>query len=210
MTDLDQRRIALADELAVLMRRAGMSGRQLAAAVGWQASKVFRILSGKQRVTDDDLATWLAATDALDTEAERLRDELRAIRAEEARWSRRAAGGHRATQEDMAACEQRTACIRVVDLALIPGLVQTADYARAVFTALADLRDAPETPTRPCKRACNGSTRSTTPCAPSNYSSPSSPWAPRSATLRSWPPSLIGYVPSTDSPTSACESPRSV
>ncbi|MCP2252372.1 Helix-turn-helix domain-containing protein [Prauserella aidingensis] len=143
MTDLDQRRIALADELAVLMRRAGLSGRQLAAAVGWQASKVSRILSGKQRVTDDDLATWLTAADAPTAEAERLRDELRAIRAEEARWSRRAASGHRALQEDMAAREQHATRIRTVDLALVPGLVQTADYARAVFTSLADLRDTP-------------------------------------------------------------------
>lgn len=143
MTDLDQRRIALADELAVLMRRAGLSGRQLAERASWQASKVSRILSGKQRASDDDLSTWLEITDAPAEVAERLRGELRTIRAEEARWARRAAGGHRALQEDIAAREQRAARIRAVDLALIPGLVQTADYARAVFTALANLRDTP-------------------------------------------------------------------
>ncbi|MFC4001345.1 helix-turn-helix domain-containing protein [Prauserella oleivorans] len=143
MTDLDQRRLALADELAVLMRRAGMSGRRLAAAAGWQPSKVSRILTGKQAVSDDDLITWCAATDAPPADAERLRDELRSIRAEAARWSRQAAAGHRALQEDMSALEHRAHRIRSVDLALVPGLVQTADYARALFASLARIRRTP-------------------------------------------------------------------
>lgn len=143
MTELDQRRLALADELAVLLRAAGMSGRKLAQAAGWQPSKVSRILTGKQAVTDADIATWCQLTGAPDTEAERLRATLRSIRADEARWARQVAAGHRGVQEDMASLEHRAQVIRQFDLVLVPGLLQTADYAAAVFQSLADVRGTP-------------------------------------------------------------------
>jgi hypothetical protein len=143
LIELDQRRLALADELAVLLRAAGMSGRKLAQAAGWQPSKVSRILTGKQAVTDADVVMWCRLTSAPDTEAERLRATLRSIRADEARWTRQAAAGHRAVQEDMASLEQRARTIRQFDLALVPGLLQTADYAAAVFRSLADVRGTP-------------------------------------------------------------------
>lgn len=143
MTELDQRRLALADELAVLLRTAGMSGRELARATGWQPSKVSRILTGKQAVTDDDITTWCRFTGAAGNEAERLRAELRSIRADEARWARQAAAGHRAIQEDMASLEQRARTIRQFDMVLVPGLLQTADYAAALFQSLADVRGTP-------------------------------------------------------------------
>lgn len=143
MTELDQRRLALADELAVLLRAAGMSGRGLAQAAGWQPSKVSRILTGKQAVSDADVVTWCRLTDTADAEAERLRATLRSIRADEARWARQTAAGHRAVQEDMAALEQRATSIRQLDLALVPGLLQTADYAAAVFRSLAGIRGTP-------------------------------------------------------------------
>jgi plasmid maintenance system antidote protein VapI len=143
LTELDQRRLALADELAILLRAAGMSGRKLAQAAGWQPSKVSRILTGKQAVTDADIATWCRLTSAADTEAERLRTTLRSIRADEARWARQTAAGHRAVQEDMASLEHRARTIRQFDLALVPGLLQTADYAAALFQSLADVRGTP-------------------------------------------------------------------
>lgn len=143
MTDLDQRRLALADELAVLLRAAGMSGRKLAQAAGWQPSKVSRILTAKQAVTDADFVTWCELTGAPADEAERLRATLRSIRADEARWARQVAAGHRAVQEDMAALEHRARTIRQFDLVMVPGLLQTADYAAAVFRSLADVRETP-------------------------------------------------------------------
>jgi hypothetical protein len=143
LTELEQRRLALADELAVLLRASGMSGRGLAQAADWQPSKVSRILTGKQAVTDADVVTWCRLTGASNADAERLRTTLRAIRTDEARWARQAAAGHRAVQEDMAALEQHATSIRQMDLALVPGLLQTADYAAAVFRSLAEVRGTP-------------------------------------------------------------------
>src|SRR5262245_39502989 len=110
-----------------------MSGRKLAQVAGWQPSKVSLIITGKQAVTDADIVTWCQLTDAPAAEANRLRTTLRSIRADEARWARQAAAGHRAVQEDMASLEQRARTIRQFDLGLVPGLLQTADYAAAVF-----------------------------------------------------------------------------
>lgn len=140
MTDPQQRRLALGDELAVLLHGAGMSGRQFAASVGWQASKVSRILNGKQAVTDADIITWCKATGVSAAESQRLRSVLRSIRVEEMRWARQLDAGHRALQEDMDAAEHSAARIRVVDVTLIPGLVQTGEYAAELFRSLATVR----------------------------------------------------------------------
>src|SRR5687768_3173486 len=53
---------------------------------------------------------WCRLTGAPDTEAGRLRATLRSIRADETRWARQVAAGHRAVQEDMASLEQCCAC----------------------------------------------------------------------------------------------------
>lgn len=63
-------------------------------------------------------------------------------------WLRPVGGGvggltSHAVQEDMASLERRAHSIRQFDLALVPGLLQTADYATAVFRSLADVRDTP-------------------------------------------------------------------
>lgn len=117
-----------------------MSGRRFAKAAGWQPSKVSKILNGKQAVTDVDLLTWCQVTGASDDETEQLRATLRSIRTDEARWVRQLAAGHRALQDEMASSEQAATHIRSFDLALIPGLLQTAEYARNVFLSLATLR----------------------------------------------------------------------
>lgn len=140
MTDLDQRRLVLGDELAVLLSAAGMSGRALAQATGWQPSKVSRVINGKQAATDSDVVAWCRATGTSEDETQRLRATLRSIRAEEMRWSRQLVSGHRALQDDMAALEARASHIRTVDVALVPGLVQTADYAAALLRTLAAIR----------------------------------------------------------------------
>ncbi|MCP2254272.1 Helix-turn-helix domain-containing protein [Prauserella aidingensis] len=143
MTDTSPRRLALGDTLRLLRGSAGLSGKQLAEQLGWQASKISKIENARQSVTDTDLVDLGLALDLDDAQVEELRNELRAIRIEEARWSQQLRVGHRQLQQNVAQADHAASHISVFSLALVPGLLQTAEYARHVFASLAELHDSP-------------------------------------------------------------------
>ncbi|MQA08433.1 MAG: helix-turn-helix domain-containing protein [Pseudonocardiaceae bacterium] len=143
MSDVNPRRIALGDQLRLLRESADMSGKRLAERLNWQASKISRIENARQHVTDSDIVAWCTALRVPKAEIAELRDELRAIRVEEARWSQQLRVGHRAVQESVAKNDEAATRIRVFSIALVPGLLQTAEYARHVFLSLAELHNSP-------------------------------------------------------------------
>jgi transcriptional regulator with XRE-family HTH domain len=143
LTDINPRRLVLGDQLRLLRESAGISGKQLAQRLGWPASKISRIENARQAVTDGDLVAIGDGLNLPDDVRQELRDELRAIRVEEARFSQRVRVGHRGLQNEVAAAEADARRIRVFSLALVPGLAQTAEYARHVFDSLAELHHAP-------------------------------------------------------------------
>lgn len=137
MTELERRRLALGDRLRELRVASGMSGKRLAERAGWPASKVSRIENAKQSVADADVRTWCALTGAADEVATVLRDQLRTIRLDEASRRRRR-GTERDRPSDGAGFEQAASAIRIFELAMVPALVQTAEYARHVLVAAAE------------------------------------------------------------------------
>lgn len=114
-------------------------GKQL----GWQSSKISRIEHAKQNVTDADIAAWCRECHVSSDDEQDLRDELRSIRAEEARYEGRLRTGNKAMQEEFARNEHSSTHIKVFETAYVPGLAQTADYARGVFARLAELHQTP-------------------------------------------------------------------
>ena len=64
MTDHDTRRLAFGDALRQLREAAGMSGKELAHQAGWNPSKVSRIETAKQSVSDADVVTYCELTGA--------------------------------------------------------------------------------------------------------------------------------------------------
>lgn len=143
MSDVERRRLAFGDQLRLLRTSAGPSGKHLAEQLQWPASKLSKIETGKQAVTDTDVLAISAALGLAEPETEALRDELRAIRVEEARWNRRLQVGHRAVQDMVGQAERDAQHIRSINMTYVPGLLQTAEYARHVFTTLATLSDSP-------------------------------------------------------------------
>lgn len=145
MSTPDLRRLALGDQLRLLRESAGLSGKELAEQLHWQASKISKIERGRQAAADSDLVAICAALRLSDDTIAALRTEGRAIRLEEATWRKRLErdGGHEALQRAVAVAEADALVIRGVSIASPPGLVQTAEYARAVFTALVDLYESP-------------------------------------------------------------------
>ncbi|GAA1233555.1 helix-turn-helix transcriptional regulator [Prauserella halophila] len=143
MTDTSPRRLALGDTLRLLRGSTGLSGKLLAEQLGWQASKISKIENARQAVTDTDIVDLGRVLDLDHEQVEELRDELRAIRLDEARWARQLRVGHRPLQENVARADQTADRIGVFSLTLVPGLLQTAEYARHVFLSLAEMHDSP-------------------------------------------------------------------
>jgi transcriptional regulator with XRE-family HTH domain len=131
------------EEFGLRLRRlreeAGLNGKQLAAQLGWAQSKVSRIETGKQEVSTDDVVGWVGTVGA-EALVDDLLDELRTVRVEYEAWSRRLRTGLGALQRSGAALDAETSHLRAFEPDIIPGLLQTADYARHVLTAVASLR----------------------------------------------------------------------
>lgn len=136
----EQRRQRFGEQLRRLRVDAGLTGQQLADQLGWTTkSKVSRIERGRQSVSDEDLEQWLATLTVPADTADQLRAELAELRKLYVTWKQAMRRGHRAVQQEWMERESRARLIRVVDVGIVPGLVQTADYARHALLAHANL-----------------------------------------------------------------------
>lgn len=144
LTSFQARRMEFADKLSGLRERAGFTGKQFAVQLGWSNSKVSKIETGKQTPSDQELTDWLNALGVREEAARELHAELREVRIQQIAWRRQLRTGHRARQEQDARSEQDANVIRAVDIAAVPGLLQTPDYARAIFASQADLLEVPD------------------------------------------------------------------
>lgn len=141
---IEKRQLVLAERLRSLREAAGYrTGKDFAQRIGWVASKVSRIENGRTLPSDADVTTWLDAVTASPQTLAEVRDELLDIRLARDRWKRQLRHGHASRQRTTAAGERDASRIVMVEFFLIPGLVQTADYARAVFTLAAHMHGTP-------------------------------------------------------------------
>jgi transcriptional regulator with XRE-family HTH domain len=126
-------RSALGQRLRELRRSAGKTGRQLAESLSWPVSKVSKLENGRQTPTDEDIRGWTRVTSS-EGEAEALLASLHTLETQHAEWQRQFRGGLRPHQHELAEIAAKTHTFRVFEPATIPGMLQTAEYARARFT----------------------------------------------------------------------------
>jgi transcriptional regulator with XRE-family HTH domain len=131
-TSVQEARRALGLRLRELRQRAGLTGRQLAEAASWPASKISKLENGRQTPTDDDIRAWTQLT-AAEGEAEGLLASLHTLELQHAEWSRQLSAGLRPHQDEIADLDARTRLFRAFEPTVIPGILQTAEYARARF-----------------------------------------------------------------------------
>lgn len=134
----DQARAALGARLRELRRDASLSGKELAAACGWHPSKVSRIELGRQQPDEADLLTWCRATGAMMVYDD-LVATLRNLRSAYLEWRRIVASGRAHRQRQSLDIESRARHIRWYETWVVPGLLQTPAYARAILTACRDI-----------------------------------------------------------------------
>jgi transcriptional regulator with XRE-family HTH domain len=132
-TSADQARASLGIRLRDIRRDAGLSGTELARLTGWQPSKITKIEHGRQTPSEDDLRVWCEHCGARD-ELPDLIATVRSIETQFAEWRRIIRGGIRRRQEASAAVYDRARLFRIYEPAVIPGLLQTRDYAVSVLS----------------------------------------------------------------------------
>jgi transcriptional regulator with XRE-family HTH domain len=133
VSSLHEARLALGKRLRELRRQADLSGRELAEALRWPPSKVSKLENGRQSPTDDDIRAWAEATSTTrDTDA--LLAALHTLEVQNIEWQRQLRGGLRSHQNELVALDEATRLFRAFECTYVPGLLQTAEYARARFT----------------------------------------------------------------------------
>lgn len=128
----------LGAELRRLRRLAGLSGREIARRVGIGQATVSRIENAQAAPSLPEVTAWAEAVGASEQALAALVALTEAALNEVDSWRTWMRSGLAAMQADVLTLEASTRTIRNFQPSLVPGLLQTAEYARQVF-ALVDL-----------------------------------------------------------------------
>jgi transcriptional regulator with XRE-family HTH domain len=131
--ELSARRQELGAALRRLRKNAGLSGEDMAAALGISQSRVSRMELGQQIAVPEVVDSWTRAAGAPDTEREKLLGIAEAAASETVSWRKAMARGLARLQEDSGELEATAGTILNFQIAGIPGLLQVPEYARRVF-----------------------------------------------------------------------------
>ncbi|MFW6695859.1 helix-turn-helix domain-containing protein [Streptomyces sp. MAR4 CNX-425] len=132
----------LGTELRKLREQAGLTSAQAAASLGWERPQVSHIESGRWGVSGErvrHLAAHYSARDAayIDALVAMAEDHTKG-------WWSEFRGILPASALDLAELENHARYLRTVETFIIPGMLQTEEYARAVFSGAITKRPAAE------------------------------------------------------------------
>ena len=134
-TSFERARQEFGEQLRALRGATGLNAKQFAERLGWNAPKVTKLEKGNQTASQADLMDWLAAVDATDAQSSELLDALDRVNEHHLAWREQVRQGRRGLQVSMLELEARAIRIRAVEFGLVPGLLQTAEYATHVLEA---------------------------------------------------------------------------
>ncbi|MET7569366.1 helix-turn-helix transcriptional regulator [Streptomyces sp. NPDC005492] len=131
------RRRKLGAELRALRAEAGLTSGEAARLVGWHQSKVSRIETGASGVKPPDVRLLLDAYQVSDAQ---LRDMLLVLAGSDDNggrhhWWHAYRGVLPPAYRDFISLESQASTIRNLETSVVPGLLQTPEYARAVTRA---------------------------------------------------------------------------
>lgn len=142
-SSIQQAREALGKRLREIRQDSGLTARALAAAAGWHESKSSRLENGKTSPSDEDIRIWTRIYQAEEKAAD-LIATARGIDGMYVEWRRVESAGLKRVQESVLPLFERTLWFRFYQSQVIPGLLQTQDYTRAILKTVVALRDAPD------------------------------------------------------------------
>lgn len=132
MSSFQRAREALGNRLREMRLDAHLSGRDLAKAADWVPSKVSKIEAGRQTPSDTDLELWARACNREALVGE-LVASLRSLEQQYVEHRRMFRSGLPARQRSIGEIEAKTKLTRNFEPCFVPGLLQTAEYARYRF-----------------------------------------------------------------------------
>ncbi len=135
------RRRKLGAELRALRDRAGLTSGEVAQLVGWHQSKVSRIETGASSAKPADVGVLLDAYEVQDPQLRALFEALAGAdgdRATRHQWWHAYKGLLPPAYRDFISLEQQACKVRTLETAVVPSLLQTPEYARAVTRAALD------------------------------------------------------------------------
>jgi hypothetical protein len=131
---VQQARQALGARLRQVRRDADLTGRAFAAAAGWHFTKVSKLENGARVPSEADIRIWCRVCRAED----QVTDLIAAARTVElmyVEWRRQMRAGMRHSQAVRLPVYERTGLFRLYEPGLVPGILQTAQYAAAVISS---------------------------------------------------------------------------
>ncbi|MEU6914576.1 helix-turn-helix domain-containing protein [Streptomyces olindensis] len=131
------RRRKLGAELRALRTSAGLTSGEAARLVGWHQSKVSRIETGTSGVKPADVRLLLDAYGVAESQLRELLLVLAGSEDSDGRhhWWHAYRGVLPPTYRDFISLESQASAMRTLETTVVPGLLQTPEYARAVTSA---------------------------------------------------------------------------
>ena len=123
----------LAARLRALRQRAGLTGEQLAGQTGLSQPKVSRIETGRSLPNLEEVRAWTRATGASEEELGELAGLLEQLATSATSWRILHRLGLAGKQQEIQELERQASRITTFQPVMVPGLLQTADYARRVI-----------------------------------------------------------------------------
>jgi transcriptional regulator with XRE-family HTH domain len=133
---------ALGIRLRDIRRDARLTARALADVCGWHYTKVSKIEHAVTSPSDADLAKWCRACGG-DDQLGDLIASTRAIESMYVEWRRAWRFGLRHNQAARNALHEHTQVFRIYESGILPGILQTPDYARAVLARNIEFNQVP-------------------------------------------------------------------
>jgi transcriptional regulator with XRE-family HTH domain len=127
-----EQREALGKRLREIRKDAGLTGRQLAALAGWHESLVSKIETGNRTPTESQLHAYCTHT-GTETQLADLIATVRNIESAYLEFKRLLHTGTGRRQQQSVALAEQSELMRIYEPVLIPGMLQTAEYAAAVL-----------------------------------------------------------------------------
>lgn len=133
----------LAERLFMMRKAARLTGIGMAEQLGWAKSKISKLENARQMPTADDITRWAAACGHAE-EVPELLEMLAQTQVTHRQWRHLHTNrGQAGIQKDLDEIVRRAAHIRNFEVTIIPGLLQTADYARYIYTEIARVYETP-------------------------------------------------------------------